>query len=95
MAEPLLYDPLTCSSCEANGEACGGSHDHPVDNWDAPAPCPTCLLVREEPDEPIEPGDYHTVDPTSPNRCPRCGLVPARGSEGARRVAAAREASVR
>ena len=57
-----------------------------------PAPevrCPTCLLVREEPDEPIQPGDYYTVAP-SPSRCPSCNLVPQRDSEGARRVAAAR-----
>lgn len=52
--------------------------------------CLTCLLVPEEPDEAIQPGDYYTVDPTSPSRCPSCGRVPARGSEGAHRVAAAR-----
>lgn len=49
--------------------------------------CPVCRLVREEPDEPIEPGDYYTVDPTSPSRCPSCGMVPSRNSEGAQRVA--------
>lgn len=52
------------------------------------AACPTCLLAQEEPDEPIQPGDHYTVDPTSPSRCPSCGLVPGRDSEGARRVAA-------
>lgn len=53
--------------------------------------CPVCRLVREEPDEPIEPGDYYTVDPTSPSRCPSCGCVPGRESEAAARVAWARE----
>ena len=52
--------------------------------------CPTCGLVAEEPDEPIEPGDYHLIDTTSPSRCPSCGLVPSRGSDAAVRVAEAR-----
>lgn len=56
------------------------------------AGCPTCGLLPEDPDdrEPIQPGDYYTVDPSSPTRCPTCGTVPSRGSEAAARVAAAR-----
>lgn len=80
----------TCGWEPALGEAVYRAHDkHLLDVRSSPA-CPTCLLVRDEPDEPIQPGDYYTVDPTSPRRCPSCGLVPARDSEGARRVAAAR-----
>lgn len=80
-----LRAALGCEPCPVDN--CSGVlRGQPCPNQKDMA-CAICGVLPEEPDEAIQPGDYYTVNPHSPRRCPSCGMFPARNSEGARRIA--------